>query len=162
MWCNVAVFLGNIPMIVIVATGAGTRGRGYNWLRHLSLRKFECLTSKIFKIRRKIEFFWHNYVPSISSTPIECALLDKFVTSAQIYSTKFWCQFVHRFPNLAAQYYVNKANFSSKFTQNGKCRFQILKKSYQWIQKIHRNACNIVLFILLYIYFTCFEAVNLV
>ena len=52
-------------------------------------------------------------------------------------------QYVHRFPNLIAQYHVNKASFSSKLTLNEK---RILKQSYQQMQKIPRNAYNIVLF----------------
>ena len=62
------------------------------------------------------------------------------------------------FQNLAAQYYVNKTNFSRKFALNG---IQISNKSYQQMQKIPRNAYNIVL-LTNYKYFTCFEAVNLV
>ena len=49
------------------------------------------------------------------------SLLDQFVTNAYIYYTKFWYQYVHRFPNLAAQYHVKKASFTRKFTLNGKC-----------------------------------------
>ena len=73
----------------------------------------------------------------------------------------FDVSYVHKFPNLAAQYHVNKASFSRKFTLNGKRGFQISNKSYQQMQKIHRNAYNIVLFTN-YGYFTWFEAVNLV
>ena len=83
-------------------------------------------------------------------------LLDQFVTDAQIYSTKLWCQYVHRFLNLAVQYHVNKPSFGRKFTVNGNYGFWISNKSYQEMQKVSRTAYNIVTIVsIFYLFWSC-------
>ena len=123
----------------------GLSSNGWNhgcrdlWLRYNSCMElhwyiglaYASLTTKIFKIKRK------NKILLTFIASLECveSFLDQLVTNAWIFSTKFWCHFVHRFPKLAAQCKVNKASFSRKFTLNGKCRFQISNKSYQQISR---------------------------
>ena len=71
-------------------------------------------------------FFGHREHPLYAEydnpiASLECveSLLDQFVTKAWIYmySTKFWCHYVCRFPNLAVNH-VNKASFGRKKKSN--------------------------------------------
>ena len=67
----------------------------------------------------------------LASKSILESLLDQLVTNCQIYSTKYWCQSVHIFPNLAALYQVNKASFIA--TTNTVCALMTANiKSATW------------------------------
>ena len=71
------------------------------------------------------------------------SLQDQFVTNALIYSQKSYCQYVHRFPNLACQCHANKASFGRKFALKWKMWMLLLKTDAENSQIRYKNTSGV-------------------